>query len=177
MTTAVPAPMFDCIGGANVKNPQIARAQLGSCILAGIYVDGEYAWTTEQRGLFPQVNHVYISVIPGSPEALSAHVADAERFAYSAAQAAAWAHEKHDRGEWPTIYVSRSGIPGIRTATGSLILGRDYDIWCADWTGAAHEVIAPPPGMAALCAATQYAANVHGVWDRSARYDSRWPQS
>lgn len=177
MTTGIPAPMFDCIGGANVKNPQIARAQLGSCILAGIYVDGEYAWTTEQRGLFPQVNHVYISVIPGSPEAMSAHVFDSERGAYTPEQAAEAAHRKHALNEWPTIYVSRSGIPAIREATGSLILGRDYDIWCADWTGAPHEVISPGPGITALCAATQYAANIHGVWDISARYDSRWPQS
>lgn len=175
--TAIPAPMFDCIGGADVKNPQIARAQLGNCILAAGYVDGRYAWTPDQWNLFPQVNRVTISVIPGSPEALRAQVADSERGAYSAQQAAAWAQHKHDVGEWPTIYVSRSGITGIREATGALILGRDYDIWCADWTGAPHEVISPGPGITALCAATQYAANVHGTWDLSARYDSSWPRS
>src|SRR5215472_3921633 len=80
--------MFDCIGGAAVKNPQIAAAQLGPCVIPAGYVDGQWAWTPEQWDLFPGELTIRISVIPGSAEALSAHVADTERGAYTSVQAA-----------------------------------------------------------------------------------------
>jgi hypothetical protein len=63
-------------------------------------------------------------------------------------------------------------IPAVRQATGNLILGRDYDIWCADYTGSAHQVTAPG-SPSATCAATQYQST--SAYDVSAVYDDGWP--
>jgi hypothetical protein len=72
----------------------------------------------------------------------------------------------------PTIYCSRSVIPAVRAGTGSYILGKDYDIWVADYTGSPHQVTAPG-APAATCAATQYESTAN--WDASIVYDTAWP--
>jgi len=161
--------MADAIGGPGVRNPEEIAQLLGTAILVGGYVDGRFAWTGTQWGLFPAANHVTITAIPGSPQAPGAKVADCENGDYTPAQAASWAHGRHDRGEWPTVYCSLDLIPAVRQATGSLVLGTDYDIWCADWTGSPHQV----PG----CAATQYASGtmLAKPYDLSAVYRGSWP--
>ena len=139
--------------------------------MVGGYVDGKFVWGPAQWGLFPKAKKVLISAIPGSSEAMTADVADCETGDYTPVQAAAWAHAKRAAGyDRPTIYCSLDVTGAVRTATGSLLLGQDYDLWVAHYTGAAHEITFPDGKTAA---ATQYQS--FSFYDISAVYDSGWP--
>ena len=158
--------MYD---GLAADAPAIRR-KFPDAAMVGGYIDGKFAWSQADWNLFPRAVHVTITVLGGSRKA---DVCDCETGDLTPAHAAQWVRDRKAEGyARPTIYCSRSVIPAVRTATGSLILDRDYDIWCADYTNTAHQVTAPgqPP---ATCAATQYLST--GTYDASAVYDDGWP--
>jgi hypothetical protein len=151
--------MYD---GIRADAPLIHSAFPAPAMVAG-YLDGRYAWTTTEWGLFPHAVHVEIAVFSATT---GGDVIDCESGDATPAQAAAWVRKRKAAGyDRPTVYCSRSVVPAVRQATGTLALGRDYDIWVADYTNAAHQV--------AGCAATQYQNTAH--WDVSAVYDDGWP--
>src|SRR5215469_9116951 len=158
--------MYD---GINSLAAGIARQFPSAPKVAG-YVNGRYAWTQAEWNLFPHADHVTISV---TASANAGDVLDVEAGDASPNQTAGWIAMRKAAGLYrPTIYCSRLVIPAVRAGTGSYILGRDYDIWAADYTGAPHQVSAPgtPP---ATCAATQYQSTAN--WDVSIVYDEAWP--
>jgi hypothetical protein len=146
------------------------RARFPDAAMVGCYIDGHFAWTAEQRDLFPHAVRVAIAVHSSTN---AGDVIDCETGDATPAQAAQWVRMRHAAGYCrPTVYCSRSVIPAVRKATGNLLLTRDYDIWCADYTGSAH-LVAAPGTPAAACAATQWAST--SGWDVSAVYDDGWP--
>ena len=156
--------------GINSLAAGIARQFPDAALVAG-YIDGDYAWPQEAWDLFPHAVQVKISV---NASLKQGDVLDVEPWDATAGQAAAWIEARKAAGLYrPTIYCSRDTIPSVRAATGSYVLGTDYDIWVADYTGSAHEVIAPGPGAEVACAATQYEST--SAWDASVVYDPGWP--
>lgn len=134
------------------------------------YDTGRYAWNQSDWDLFPNADHVHIATYAS---ANTGDVLDVEAGDASPGQSAGWIAMRKAAGLFrPTIYCSRFVIPAVRAGTGNYILGRDYDIWVADYTGQPHEVVAP--GLpAAVCAATQYTSTTR--WDLSEVYDTGWP--
>jgi hypothetical protein len=158
--------MYD---GINSLAGVIAKAFPDTAMVAG-YVNGYYAWTQAEWDLFPHANHVTISI---TASANAGDVLDVENGDATPAQTEGWIKMRKSAGYYrPTIYCSRSVIPEVRMGTGPYILGRDYDIWVADWTGSPHEVTAPGTPTANCCA-TQYESTAD--YDASAVYDSGWP--
>ena len=158
--------MYD---GINALAAGIAREFPTAAKIAG-YVNGPYAWSQAEWNLFPHADHVTISI---TASANAGDVLDVEVGDATPDQSAGWIAMRKAAGLYrPTIYCSRSVIPAVRAGTGTYILGKDYDIWVAEYTGSAHEVTAPgnPP---AICAATQYASTAN--YDVSMVYDEAWP--
>lgn len=158
--------MYD---GVNSLAPGIARQFPHAAKVAG-YLNGRYAWSHSDWALFPNADHVTITV---SASLNAGDVLDVEAGDAMPAEAAMWIRARKASGlHRPTVYCSRSVIPDVRVGTGRFVLGADYDIWVADYTGQPHQVAAP--GMpAASCAATQYSAA--NAYDVSAVYDPGWP--
>jgi hypothetical protein len=162
--------MFDGIA----QNAQaIAKAFPSASLIAG-YVDGRFAWSTAQWDLFPHAAHVKISAIPGSTTALTADVADCETGDYTPVQAGSWVFAKKKAGyHRPTVYCSLSNAPQVRVATGSLVLGIDYDMWLALWDNNPAQYVFPD---GRLPAAKQYNHDISGgIADISAVYPDGWP--
>lgn len=158
--------------GIPADAPQIARSFPNTPMIGG-YTDGNFAWSSADWALFPRADHIKISAIPGSATAMDADVADCETGDYNPASAAAWVREKRQRGyDRPTIYCNLSTCPAVRIATGTLLLGTDYDLWVADWTGSPHQIVFPDGRKAA---STQFSSPRGGFYDESATYDSGWP--
>jgi hypothetical protein len=158
--------MYD---GINSLAAGIRKRFPDAAMVAG-YVDGSFAWTQAEWNLFPHAVHVEVAVLSSTN---FGDVIDCETGDATPERAAAWVRMRKLAGYYrPTIYCSRSVIPQVRAATGNLILGKDYDIWCADYTGQQHQVTAPglPP---ATCAATQYLNT--DAYDASIVYDDGWP--
>jgi hypothetical protein len=131
--------------------------------LVGGYIDGRFAWTQAEWNLFPHAVKVRIAV---SSSINAGDVIDCETGDATPAEAAAWVRMRKAAGLYrPTVYCSRSVIPAVRQATGNLVLGRDYDIWCADYTGAAHTIDG--------CAAVQWTST--DFYDASLVSDDGWP--
>lgn len=148
----------------------IAKAFPGAQLAAG-YVDGLFVWSQAEWDLFPHAQHVRITAIPGSSAAMSADVADCETGDYTPDSAAAWAHAKRAAGyDRPTIYCNLSTSEAVRVATGSLVLGVDYDLWIADWTGSSHSIRFSDGRSAA---ATQFES--FSFYDISSVYNDAWP--
>lgn len=159
--------MYD---GINADAATIARDFPNAAMVAG-YVNGAYAWSTADWNRFPHATHVRITI---TASADTGDVLDVEAGDASPSQTAGWIRMRKAAGyHRPTIYCSRSTIPAVRVGTGSYVLGTDYDIWVADWTGSAHQVTAPGPGVSATCSATQYKNTAS--YDVSAVYDRGWP--
>jgi hypothetical protein len=151
--------MYD---GINALAAGIAREFPKTAMVAG-YVNGLYAWSQADWNLFPDADHVTISVTAGANEG---DVLDVESGDASPDQSAGWIAMRKAAGLYrPTVYCSRDVIPAVRVGTGRYVLDEDYDIWVADYTGAPHEV----PG----CAATQYTSTAN--YDISVVYDTAWP--
>ena len=164
MTTEV--LMYD---GINALAAGIAREFPNAPKVAG-YVTGPYAWSRADWDLFPRADHVTIAT---TATANAGDVLDVEAGDATPGQAAGWIAMRKAAGLYrPTIYCSRSVIPAVRAGTGTFILGRDYDIWVADYTGSPHEVTAPG-APSATCAATQYESTTG--YDASMVYDTAWP--
>ena len=158
--------MFD---GINSLAAGIARQFPQAAKVAG-YVNGTYAWSQAEWGLFPHAGHVTISVRAAANEG---DVLDCEPGDAMPAQVRAWIEARHAAGLYrPTVYCSESVVPAVRAGTGPLILGRDYDIWVAKYDNLT--TIAPPPGLpAASYAAKQYRNRAD--CDISVVYDPEWP--
>lgn len=158
--------MYD---GINALAAGIAREFPNAPKVAG-YVNGTYAWSQADWNLFPHADHVTIST---TASANAGDVLDVEAGDATPNQSAGWIAMRKAAGLYrPTIYCSRSVIPAVRAGTGRYILGQDYDIWVADYTGSPHEVTAPG-SPAVNCAATQYASTAN--YDVSLVYDTAWP--
>jgi hypothetical protein len=148
--------MYD---GINALAAGIARQFPDAAKVVG-YINGAYAWSQADWDLFPHANHVTISVTAG---ANAGDVLDVETGDATPGQTAGWIAMRKAAGLYrPTIYCSLDVIPAVRVGTGSYILGKDDDIWAADYTGVPHEV----PG----CAATQYESTAN--YDVSIVYDA-----
>lgn len=155
------------LDGINALAPGIAR--MYPAMVAG-YVNGSYAWSQQDWDLFPHATRVEITV---TASANAGDVLDVETGDAKPGQGAGWIAMRKAAGYYqPTIYCSRSVIPAVRAGTGKYVLGKDYDIWVADYTGSPHEVTAPG-SPSATCAATQYEST--GSYDASMVYDSGWP--
>lgn len=145
-----------------------AIARLPNIDMVAGYDDGNFAWSSSEWNLFPHAYHVHIAVFASTN---SGHVIDCENGDATPDQAAAWVRMRKAAGlERPTIYCNLSTAQAVRTATGNLLLGQDYDMWVADWTGSPHEIVFADGRKAA---ATQWASlSDHDV---STVYDSGWP--
>ena len=158
--------MYD---GINALAAGIAKEFPKAAMVAG-YLNGKYAWSQQDWDLFPHATQVQITI---TASANAGDVLDVEAGDATPDQTAGWIAMRKAAGYYrPTIYCSRSVIPAVRAGTGSYILGQDYDIWVADYTGTAHEVTAPG-SPAATCSATQYESTAN--YDVSMVYDSDWP--
>lgn len=158
--------MYD---GINSLAEGIAKSFPDAAMVAG-YVNGDYAWTQAEWDLFPHAVKVQISV---TASANAGDVLDVESGNATPAQTAGWIKTRKAAGYYrPTIYCSLATVPAVRQGTGAYILGEDYDIWVADWTGSPHEVTAPGTPTA-TCSATQYENTAD--YDASAVYDDGWP--
>lgn len=130
--------------------------------LVAYYIDGRYAWSTEEIALFPHNTHVTITVL-GNP----ADVADCETGDLSPQSAAEWVvRQRHHGYLRPTIYRSLSVMRDIRQSTGNLIMGRDWDSWVADYDN-------NPASVYPDSAAKQFRST--DDWDMSEVYDDLWP--
>jgi hypothetical protein len=151
--------MYD---GINALAAGIARQFPNAAKVAG-YLNGTFAWSQADWDLFPHADHVTISITAG---ANAGDVLDVETGDATPGQTAGWIAMRKAAGLYrPTVYCSLDVIPAVRVGTGRYILGKDYDIWAADYTGVPHEV----PG----CAATQYESTAN--YDVSVVYDTAWP--
>jgi hypothetical protein len=159
--------MYD---GVNSLAAGIARDFPAAQMIAG-YLTGPYAWTAAEWDLFPRAQHVTIVT---TANANAGDVLDVERGDATPDQAHGWIAMRKANGLYrPTIYCSLSVVPAVRAATGGYILGRDYDIWVADWTG--QPVITPAPGTPlAKFAAAQYANDQ--AKDTTIVGDDLWPR-
>jgi hypothetical protein len=158
--------MYD---GINALAAGIAKSFPDAAMVAG-YINGDYAWTQADWDLFPHANHVQITI---TASADAGDVLDVEPGNAAPEQTAGWIEMRKASGYYrPTIYCNLSTVPAVRQGTGAYILGRDYDIWVADWTGSPHEVTAPGT-PAAMCSATQYESTEN--YDVSVVYDEGWP--
>lgn len=162
-TTAPPQDLYD--SAVAVRIPATARRIAG-------YIDGPYAWTPAGWDDRPGA---LAATIATRATTNAGDVLDVEKGDATPDQAGDWIRRRKQAGLWvPTIYVSRASIPQVRQGTGTYQLGKDYDIWVADWTGSPHLVTAAGPGLELPCAVTQYENTP--LFDRSAVYDPRWPR-
>lgn len=144
----------------SVTAPELPR---GAEMVAG-YVDGRYAWSAADWELFPDSEKVRVAVRASTD---SGDVIDCETGDATPAEAAAWVRMRRAAGlHRPTVYCDLSEVPAVRHAAGSLVLGRDWDLWVASWDGSAS---GPYPGAAAK----QYRSTA--AYDVSAVYDDGWP--
>jgi hypothetical protein len=152
--------MFD---GINSDASAIARNFPGAALVAG-YIDGLFQWGQADWNLFPHAVHVQIAI---SASSNAGDVIDCENGDATPVQAASWVRKRKAAGYYrPTIYCNMSTVQAVRQATGNLILGRDYDIWIADYDGSQSDVYKG-------AAAKQYLSEAD--WDFSVVYDSGWP--
>lgn len=160
--------MYD---GINSDVPAIRK--LKPAMVAG-YLDGRYAWSTADWENWP-ARTVKVRIVI-NPLNNAGDVIDCETGDATPAQAAAWVNKRRASGYYrPTIYCNKDTIHAVRASTGSLILGKDYDIWVADWTYAIHQVTAPGPGNPVTLPATQFEPGQN--FDTSIVYDDDWPHS
>lgn len=137
--------------------------------MIGVYVDGDYAWSGDERALFPDAVQVEISTNAANK---IGDVLDVERFDADPAQAHDWILARKAAGyDRPSIYCSYALVPQVRLETRELALGVDYDIWVARWDNTQNPP--PMPGPTATYAAKQYQATTG--YDLSVVYDDGWP--
>lgn len=152
--------MYD---GVNSLAAGIAKDFPAAQMIAG-YLTGKYAWTAAEWALFPHAAHVTIAT---TASVNAGDVLDVETGDAKPQDTFGWIKMRRAAGLYrPTIYCSRSVVPAVRQATGTFILGRDYDIWDADWDGSSK------PDYP-LAVAKQF-RNTAG-YDQSAVFDDGWP--
>lgn len=152
--------MYD---GINSLAAGIAHDHPDAQMVAG-YLTGKYAWNQAEWGLFPRAQHVTIVT---TAAANAGDVLDVEQGDAAPSETEGWITVRKRSGLYrPTIYCSLSTVPAVRQGTGKWVLGRDYDLWVADWDGT---TALPYP----LAVAKQYASSAKS--DTSAVYDDGWP--
>lgn len=152
--------MYD---GINADAAGIARDFPAAQMVAG-YLTGQYAWTLAEWGLFPRAAHVTI-VTQASVNA--GDVLDVEQGDASPAETEGWIGLRKRSGLYrPTVYCSLSVVPAVRQGTGPYVLGRDYDLWVADWDGTTAPVYP-------LAVAKQFKSTPG--YDVSAVFNDGWP--
>jgi peptidoglycan hydrolase-like protein with peptidoglycan-binding domain len=130
--------------------------------MVAYYIDGLYAWTSAEIGLFPNNQHVTITVL-GNP----ADAGDAETGDMTPDGAARWVRDQKAAGYWrPTIYRSLSVMDDVRKTTGTLVMGKDWDSWVADYDNNTASVY---PGSA-----VKQFRNTSD-FDENEVYDDGWP--
>ena len=129
-------------------NPQ--QIPTSAPIVAG-YIDGLYAWSPSEWALFPNAQHVTITVFG----AAGARVADCESGDLTVKASALWAQREVSAGRRPTIYSDTSSYSSIVAACNQIGVSRGaWDWWAADPTGGPH--------LVASSVATQFAWNKLG---------------
>jgi len=129
------------------------------------YLNGLYAWSYADWALFPDAEHVTISVTAAANEG---DVLDVESGDASPDQSAGWIAMRKAAGLYrPTIYTSLSQVPAVRVGTGRFVLGSDYSLWVADYDGSTSLPYE-------LSAAKQYEDTAN--YDVSVVYDDGWPR-
>lgn len=152
--------MYD---GINSLAAGIAR-QFPNAAMIAYYLNGAYAWTQAQRDLFPHAGHVTITV---TASANAGDVLDVETGDATPDQAEGWITMRKAAGLYrPTLYGSLDTVPALRIGTVKWVLGRDWDLWVAHYTGQPHVAY---PGAAA----TQYESTPG--YDASEVHDPLWP--
>jgi len=138
--------------------------QLGNLVC--FYAAGNsFIWTDAEKAMFPASSLVSITL---TANYINADVLDVETGGATAAQTHDWIAAKRAKGYVrPTIYCNLSNVAAVRTETREFILGRDYDIWLADWD---DNTIPIYP----LAVAKQY--HNAGLYDMSVVYDGLWPR-
>jgi hypothetical protein len=131
--------------------------------LVAYYANGDFAWTDAELALFPTDSRVSITpTASGKADVLDVETGDA-----TPAQTLQWIKDQKATGYYrPTIYCSLDTVPAVRIGTGPYILGKDYDLWVADWDGT---TALPYPSAVAK----QYRSS--GSFDTSVVFDSAWP--
>lgn len=149
--------------GINSLAAQIAKAFPNAAKVAG-YVNGRFAWSAAEWDLFPEADHVTISVTAGANEG---DVLDCEAGDATPAQTAAWIAMRKGAGLYrPTVYCSLSAVAAVRGGTGKWKLGTDWDLWVADYDDTVASVYP-------LAVAKQYLSTSSA--DVSVVYDTAWP--
>jgi hypothetical protein len=149
--------------GINSLAPGIVKAFPGTTKVAG-YLNGTYAWSDSDWALFPNADHVTITV---TASADIGDVLDVETGDASPDQTEAWIAMRKASGLWkPTIYCNLSTVPAVRKGTGKYILGQDYDLWVAVYDGS---TASPYAG----CVAKQYESTPD--YNLNEVYDVNWP--
>lgn len=128
------------------------------------YIDGKYAWGPAELSLFPADKHPRVTItVLGN----SADVVDCETGDLTPSQAATWIIHQRAAGYYrPTAYRSLAVMDDLRQATGSLVMGKDWDAWVADYDNDPHQVY---PGAIAH----QYRSRMN--MDVSSVFSSGWP--
>ena len=148
--------------GINSLAAGIAKAFPDAAIVAG-YLNGAYAWSQEDWGLFPHATHVEITVSNRN----MGDVLDVEQGDATPAECEGWIAMRKAAGYYrPTIYTSLVNVPAVRQGTGRYVLGTDYDLWVADYDGSTSLPYK-------LAVAKQYRSTAQ--YDVSVVYDDRWP--
>jgi putative peptidoglycan binding protein len=152
--------MYD---GINTDAATIRQAFPDAQMVA-YYVNGRYAWSAAEIALFPHANHVTITI---TASADAGDVLDVEQGDATPAQTEGWIARRKASGlVRPTIYCSLSAVRAVRQGAGKYVLGKDWDLWVADYDDTTASVYP-------LAAAKQY-RNTAG-YDVTAVYDDGWP--
>lgn len=147
--------------GINTDAATIAKL-IGPNDLVAYYIDGHFAWTEEEKALFPNNQHVTITVL-GNP----ADVADCETGDMDPPATARWIRSQRARGYLrPTAYRSLSLMQDLRDSTEELVMGKDWDSWVADYDNQTADVYQGS-------AAKQFKNTA--AYDETVIYDNGWP--
>ena len=151
------------LDGINSLAAGIARDFPQAAKVAG-YLNGFYAWSDAEWGLFPHADHVTISV---SAFSSVGDVLDVETGDATPDHAETWIQMRKAAGLFrPTVYCSLAVVPSVRVGTGRYVLGIDYDLWVADYDDSLASVYP-------LAVAKQYQSTTG--YDASVVYDPAWP--
>lgn len=153
--------MYD---GINADASLIAGVAKREDLVCWYAAGNSYIWTDAEKALFLPGQLVSITLTADFTEA---DVLDVEIGGATPDQTGGWITRKKAAGYLrPTVYCSLGTVPAVRAGTGRWVLGRDYDLWVADWNGARS---LPYPSAAAK----QYADP--GAYDISVVFDDNWP--
>ena len=152
--------MYDGIGADAAG---IARDFPNAEMVAG-YLTGTYQWTRPEWDLFPHAAHVTIVT---TAQANAGDVLDVEKGDAAPQDTQGWIALRKRSGLWrPSTYCSLDTVPAVRLGTGPWVLGKEYDIWVADWDGTTQ---LPYP----LAVAKQFKSTPG--YDVSVVFDAGWP--